>query len=89
MVIELKAISYYELDDIMKEMERRGFMPKRKFWQDYACEWGVNNDTIFKLGFKYYEFHEKEEMYREYFTEVNRMLGLPLDNESIMVRVSW
>ncbi|AID17830.1 hypothetical protein JBP901_gp118 [Bacillus phage JBP901] len=89
MVIELKTISYYELNDIMQEMERRGFMSKREFWQDYACEFGVNRGAIAWFGFDYYEYTDKEEMYKVYFAEVKRMLGLPEKTDGIMVKTDW
>ncbi|AHN66631.1 hypothetical protein Bcp1_156 [Bacillus phage Bcp1] len=89
MVIELKTISYYELDDIMKEMEARGFMSKRKFWQDYATEFGVNRGAIAWFGFDYYEYTDKAETYEVYFAEVKRMLGLPEKTDGIMVKTDW
>lgn len=87
--IQLKTVAYYNLHEIMEEMERRGFMPKRKFWHGYVCEWGVKNDTIFWLGFNYYSDTPTAEQYKEYFDEVNKILNLPPDNDGIMVEVSW
>ncbi|WPF70137.1 hypothetical protein BCVP_CDS0109 [Bacillus phage BC-VP] len=89
MVIELKTISYYELEDIMQEMEARGFMSKREFWKDYATEFGVNRGAISWFGFDYYEFTDKEEMYKVYFAEVKRMLGVPEKTDGIMVKTDW
>lgn len=89
MPIQPQTMTYYELKDIMEEMEKRGFMKERKFWRDYVCEWGVSNDTYFWLGFSYYSSTDKEEEFKEYFDEVNRLLGLASDNDGIMVHVSW
>ncbi|AFQ96460.1 hypothetical protein [Bacillus phage vB_BceM_Bc431v3] len=89
MEIKQKTISYYELNDIMKEMESRGFMSKREFWRDYATEFGVNRGAIAWLGFDYYQYSSKEEKYKVYFEEVNRLLGLPETNNGIMVKTDW
>lgn len=87
--IQLKTVQYYDLHEIMKQMEQRGSMPERNFWHNYVCEWGIKNDTIFWLGFNYYSHTDKAEEYREYFNEVNKLLNLPPDNNGIMVKVSW
>jgi hypothetical protein len=88
-IIEPKIITYYDLNDIMIEMEKRGFMTKRDFWRDYVTEHGVSNDTIFWLSFEYYSYTDKSDKYKEYFEGVNKLLGKPLDNNGIMVEISW
>lgn len=87
--IPVQTVSYYDLHAIMKEMEHRGFMGQRKFWKDYVCQWGVTNDTIFWLGFDYYSTTDKNETYKKYFDEVNKLLNLPPENDGIMVKASW
>ncbi|AMO25946.1 hypothetical protein Thu_165 [Bacillus phage Thurquoise] len=89
MEIKPKTITYYELNDIMEEMERRGFMSKRKFWQDYATEFGVDRGAIAWFGFEYYQYTEKGEVYKVYFAEVKRMLGLPEKISGIIVKTDW
>lgn len=88
-IITPQTVSYYDLHEIMKEMERRGYMSQREFWRNYICEWGVNNNTIFRLGFNYYSCTEKEQEYKKYFDEVNKILNLPSNNDGIMVSVNW
>lgn len=87
--IKPKTLEYYDLSEIMKTMESNGYMKERKFWLKYVTEWGVSNGTYFWLGFDYYSHTDKEEDFKEYFDEVNRLLGLPKSNDGIMVKVSW
>ena len=84
-----KTVGYYDLFEILKEMERMGHKTEDEVWKDYICEWGIKNDTIFWLGFEYYSYTEKEEEYKDYFNKVNNLLNLPKENDGIMVKVSW
>ena len=85
--IQPKTVEYYELEEIMIEMEKRGFMTRRKFWRNYVLKWGVTGDTIFWLGFDYFSKTEEEEDFKEYFEGVNKLLGLPLENNGIRVSI--
>jgi hypothetical protein len=87
--IQPKTMTYYELSEIMDEMENKGFMKRKAFWREYVIEWGVSNDTVFWLGFNYFSQTKREEDFKEYFEEVNKLLGLPLENNGIHVHVSW
>lgn len=84
-----KTVTYYDLIPLLEEMERQGFKHYRKVWREYICEWGATNDTIFYLGFKYYSHTEDEQEWKEYFSELNLLLGLDPANDGIMVKVSW
>ena len=88
--IKPKTMEYYDLVEILEAMENNGYMSMKKFWKDYMT-WGVENHSIFFLGFRKYDFVKVKNAneFRKYFIEVNKLLGLDENNGGIMVKVSW
>lgn len=85
-----ETVTFYELIPLLEEMERNGHKSYEKVWDDYISQYRtLQNNTIFWLSFNFYSGTDKEQEYKKYFVELNKLLGLNLDNDGIMVKLAF
>jgi hypothetical protein len=87
---------YYDLFEILKFMEDKGYMSSDKFWDEHITEdyTDIRNDSYTFLNFYYYgvkePIDEKKKEFHKYYRDLARELGLNIEKvEGINVRISW
>jgi|GEM_PF-5724600 len=92
-IIKPKTLEYYDLLELLKLMESKGHLSKSYVLENYIDEYGLSSGTYQYLGFDYYKhsntYKELDMEFREYFKELNILLGLPEENDGIYVDYSW
>lgn len=84
-MLKKRTAEIYDLFELMRYMESRGFMSKDRYWREYVLEsYNIANDIYIDA---YFGEGEDEEL-NEYHAEVRRLLNIGND-DTVIMEVSW